>query len=126
MRLSQYLIPTLKEMPSEAVLPSHQLMLRAGLVSKGGGGRLPLVAVWPSRRCARLRLVVREEMVATGARDPLFDSGSPQVVRGDRPLTKYGDEIVPAEGPKGGGVLSRPHPRGGVHRPRAEQPDVLP
>ena len=34
MRYSQYLLPTLKEVPSEAEVPSHQLMLRAGMIRK--------------------------------------------------------------------------------------------
>ena len=32
MRLSQYFLPTLKEIPAEAQIPSHRLMLRAGLI----------------------------------------------------------------------------------------------
>ena len=32
MRWSQTLIPTMKEIPSDAEIPSHQLMLRAGLI----------------------------------------------------------------------------------------------
>ena len=32
MRTSQYLLSTLKETPAEAVVVSHQLMLRAGLI----------------------------------------------------------------------------------------------
>lgn len=35
---SQYFIPTLKESPSDAEIASHQLLIRAGLVRKLGGG----------------------------------------------------------------------------------------
>ncbi len=45
MRLSKYLLPTLREVPNEAEIPSHQLMLRAGLIRKlasGVYGYLPL------------------------------------------------------------------------------------
>ena len=38
MRLSKYLLPTLREVPSEAEIPSHQLMLRAGLMRKLASG----------------------------------------------------------------------------------------
>lgn len=38
MRLSKYLLPTLREVPSEAEIPSHQLMLRAGLIRKLASG----------------------------------------------------------------------------------------
>ena len=38
MRYSQYLLPTMKEIPSEAEVPSHQLMLRAGMIRKLAAG----------------------------------------------------------------------------------------
>ena len=38
MRYSQYLLPTMKEVPSEAEVPSHQLMLRAGMIRKLAAG----------------------------------------------------------------------------------------
>lgn len=38
MRLSKYLLPTLREVPNEAEIPSHQLMLRAGLIRKLSSG----------------------------------------------------------------------------------------
>ena len=34
MKASKMIIPTLKEAPSEAIIPSHILMLRAGLIKK--------------------------------------------------------------------------------------------
>ena len=36
MRASQYYLVTLKEAPQEAELPSHKLMLRAGVIRKLG------------------------------------------------------------------------------------------
>jgi len=38
MRLTQTLIPTLREAPQDAEIPSHKLMMRAGLIMKLGGG----------------------------------------------------------------------------------------
>ena len=38
MRLSKYLLPTLREVPAEAEITSHQLMLRAGLMRKLASG----------------------------------------------------------------------------------------
>lgn len=38
MRLSKYLLPTLREIPAEAEITSHQLMLRAGLIRKLASG----------------------------------------------------------------------------------------
>ncbi len=65
MRLSQYFIPTLKEIPAEAVIPSHQLMLRAGMIrglSSGIYSLLPLgYRVWK-----KVMEIIREEMDAIG------------------------------------------------------------
>ena len=38
MKASQFLISTLKEAPADAEVPSHQLMMRAGMVKKLGAG----------------------------------------------------------------------------------------
>lgn len=65
MRLSRYFIPTLKEIPAEAVIPSHQLMLRAGMIrglSSGIYSLLPLgYRVWK-----KVMQIIREEMDAIG------------------------------------------------------------
>lgn len=65
MRLSRYFIPTLKEIPAEAVIPSHQLMLRAGMIrglSSGIYSLLPLgYRVWK-----KVMSIIREEMDAIG------------------------------------------------------------
>ena len=38
MRVSQLYAPTLREVPAEAELISHRLMLRAGFIRKSAGG----------------------------------------------------------------------------------------
>ena len=38
MRASQILIPTLKETPADADIPSHRFMLRAGLIRRLAAG----------------------------------------------------------------------------------------
>ena len=38
MRLSRYLLPTLKENPADAQIASHRLMLRAGLIRQEAAG----------------------------------------------------------------------------------------
>ena len=66
MRWSQTFIPTLKEIPSDAEIPSHQLMLRAGLIRQlmaGAYTYLPLG--WKALRKAEA--IVREEMERAGA-----------------------------------------------------------
>jgi prolyl-tRNA synthetase len=66
MRLSKYLLPTLKEDPSDAVIVSHRLMVRAGLIRKESAGMyiyLPLG--WRVMR--RIIDIVRDEMDRAGA-----------------------------------------------------------
>lgn len=66
MRWTQTLIPTLKEVPSDAEVPSHQLMLRAGLIKQlmaGAYTYLPL----GYRALRKAEAIVREEMERAGA-----------------------------------------------------------
>ena len=66
MRWTKTFIPTLKEVPSDAEVPSHQLMLRAGLIRQlmaGAYSYLPLG--W--RTVRRVAQIVREEMDRAGA-----------------------------------------------------------
>ena len=71
MRVSNILLPTLKEIPAEAVIPSHRLMLRAGLIRKMSSGiysYLPLGL----RVLRKVENVVREEMDRAGAQEFLL------------------------------------------------------
>lgn len=66
MRWSQTLIPTMKEVPSDAEIPSHQLMLRAGLIRQlmaGAYTYLPL----GYRAIRKAAEIVRQEMDKAGA-----------------------------------------------------------
>jgi prolyl-tRNA synthetase len=66
MKLSRYILPTLKEDPSDAVVLSHRLMMRAGLVRKESAGMyvyLPLG--W--RVLRKIIGIVRDEMDRSGA-----------------------------------------------------------
>ncbi len=71
MKWSQTLIPTSRQVPAEAVVPSHQLMLRAGLIRSIGAGLydyLPLGL----RVLQRVMNIVREEMNSAGASELLL------------------------------------------------------
>lgn len=68
MRLSKYFVPTLKEVPSDATVPSHILMLRAGMVrmvSAGIYSFLPLGYRVVKKVCE----IIREEMDAIGGQE---------------------------------------------------------
>jgi prolyl-tRNA synthetase len=66
MRLSQYPINTLKEIPAEAELISHQLMLRAGLIRRLAAGLYSWLPIG-LRTLQKVERIVREEMNRAGA-----------------------------------------------------------
>ncbi|EQB85908.1 prolyl-tRNA synthetase [Clostridium punense] len=68
MKLSNMLISTLREVPAEAEIPSHQLMLRAGMMRKMASG---VYNFMPSgiRVLKKIENIVREEMDNTGAQE---------------------------------------------------------
>jgi len=66
MKWSSCLIPTLRQPPAEAVVPSHQLMLRAGLVQQVAAGAYSYLPLgW--RVLQKVSNIIREEMNAAGA-----------------------------------------------------------
>ena len=76
MRYSKMLIPTVKEVPSEAVSPSHVLLLRGGYIRKLGAGiynYLPL----GHRVLSKVARIVREEMNRAGAQEVLMPAVLP-------------------------------------------------
>lgn len=68
MRVSELLIPTLREVPAEAEVISHQLLLRAGFVRKVAAGVytfLPLA----QRVLSKIKGIIREEMNRIGGQE---------------------------------------------------------
>ncbi len=76
MRWSQMLIPTLKESPSDAVAPSHVLLLRAGMVRPLGAGAYTYMPLG-LRVLQKAARVVREEMDRAGAVEMLMPTIHP-------------------------------------------------
>ncbi|AXK39132.1 proline--tRNA ligase [Crenobacter cavernae] len=76
MRASQFFISTLKEAPSEAELPSHKLMLRAGLIRRLSSG---LYSWMPMglRVLKKVENIVREEMNRAGSVELLMPAVQP-------------------------------------------------
>jgi len=66
MKLSRYMVPTLKEDPSDAVVTSHRLMMRAGLIRKESAGMYVYLPMG-FRVLRKIMNIVREEMDRTGA-----------------------------------------------------------
>lgn len=76
MRHSQTLIPTLREVPGDAELKSHALMLRAGYIRRLASGiysYLPLAL----RTVRKIERIVRDEMEAAGAAELLMPTVLP-------------------------------------------------
>jgi len=76
MRYSNYFIPTHKEVPSEAEVISHQLMLRAGLIRKLTAG---IYTYLPAglRAIRKVENIIREEMNRAGAIEVLMPAVQP-------------------------------------------------
>ena len=94
MRVSETLIPTLREDPGEAETVSHRLMLRAGLIRKVAAGiytYLPLGL----RVLRKIERIVREEMNRAGAQELLMPVASPaELWRETGRWDFYGKELL--------------------------------
>lgn len=76
MKMSELYIPTLREVPAEAELVSHQLLLRAGMIRKLVSGvytYLPL----GYRVIRKIENIVREEMDAVNSQETLMSALTP-------------------------------------------------
>jgi len=76
MKWSNFLIPTVKEVPADAEIPSHQLMIRSGLIRKLASGTYTYLPLgW---RCLlKIIAVVRAEMNNASAQELLLPSVQP-------------------------------------------------
>jgi prolyl-tRNA synthetase len=94
MRASQFLIAPLKESPSDAVVISHQLMLRAGMIRQLASGLytwLPLGL----KTLRKVEKVVREEMDAAGVQELLMPAVQPaELWQETGRWFKYGGELL--------------------------------
>ncbi|WP_334108538.1 proline--tRNA ligase [Methylobacillus sp.] len=77
MRASQFFIATQKEAPQEAELPSHKLMLRAGMIKRLGAGLYTWMPLG-LRVLRKVEAIVREEMNRAGALELLMPAVQPK------------------------------------------------
>lgn len=77
MRASQFFIATQKEAPQEAELPSHRLMLRAGMIKRLGAGLYTWMPLG-LRVLRKVEAVVRDEMNKAGALELLMPAVQPK------------------------------------------------
>lgn len=94
MRVSKMYAPTLREVPSEAEIASHQLLLRAGFMRKSTNGMytyLPLA--W--RVIRKIEAIIREEMEEKGAQEIMMPIMQPaEIWQESGRWGAYGAEMI--------------------------------
>ncbi|SDB90209.1 proline--tRNA ligase [Shouchella lonarensis] len=94
MRQSTYFAPTMRDMPADADVKSHQLMLRAGYMRQVAAGvyaYLPLA----KRVIHKIEAIVREELDRTGAQEMTMPALHPaELWQQSGRWTEMGDELI--------------------------------
>jgi prolyl-tRNA synthetase len=76
MRYTKYFIPTYKEIPAEAEVISHQLMLRAGMIRKLTSGVYTFLPIG-LKSLRKVETIIREEMNRSGGIEVLMPAVHP-------------------------------------------------
>lgn len=101
MRMSALHVPTVKEVPKEAEIPSHALLLRAGFIRKEAAGiysYLPLAM----RTIHKVANIVREELNRAGAQEVLLPMIQPsELWQESGRWEQYGPELLRVKDRKG-------------------------
>lgn len=94
MLMSQLFLPTMREVPADAVVISHQLMLRAGLIRKAAAGiytYLPMAL----RVIKKISQIIEEEMDNIGSQQILMPMVQPaELWRESGRYNEYGPELL--------------------------------
>ena len=94
MRLSHYPINTLKEIPAEAEIVSHQLMLRAGLIRRLAAGLYSWLPMG-LRTLQKVERIIREEMNRAGALELVMPVVQPgELWMESNRWSEYGPELL--------------------------------
>ena len=94
MRASQLLLATLKEVPSDAEVISHKLMLRAGMIRKLASGLYTWLPMG-LRVLRKVENIIREEMNKAGAQEVLMPAVQPaELWEESGRWEKYGPELL--------------------------------
>jgi prolyl-tRNA synthetase len=108
MRMSQTLIPTLKEAPAEAEVPSHILMVRGGYLRKVAAGIYSFLPLgW--RVVQKVERIIREEMNRSGASEVFLPAVIPaELWQESGRWDAYGDQLLRFKDRKGGDFVIGP------------------
>jgi prolyl-tRNA synthetase len=93
MRWSRAFIPTLREAPAEAEIPSHALLLRAGFIKKLAAGAYSYLPLG-FRSLNKATMIVREEMDRAGASEVLMPAIHPEELWAEGPRLEVMKEIL--------------------------------
>ncbi|MCQ2467723.1 MAG: proline--tRNA ligase [Clostridia bacterium] len=93
MRVSKLFMATQREIPSDAEIPSHQLMLRAGLMRKVASGIYSFMPMG-YKAFRNVEKVIREEMDKAGAQELIMPAVLPaEVYQASGRWEKFGPEM---------------------------------
>lgn len=94
MRFSRFFAPTLKEAPKDAVLKSHEYLIRGGFIQQVGSGIYNFLPLG-KRVMDRIRHIIKEEMDNAGAQEVMLGFVTPaDLWRESGRLEKYGKELL--------------------------------
>ncbi len=94
MRLSRFFLPTSKDVPAEAQIVSHRLMLRAGLIRQAGAGIYSWLP-FGLRALRNIERIVRAEQDRSGAQEMLMPTiQSADLWRESGRFDDYGAEML--------------------------------
>jgi prolyl-tRNA synthetase len=94
MRLSHYPISTLRDVPADAEVISHRLMLRAGMIRRLAAGLYSWLPMG-LRTLRKAERIVREEMDRAGALEMVMPTVQPaELWKESNRWTKYGPELL--------------------------------
>ena len=108
MRQSKTLVPTLKEAPSEAEVPSHIFMVRGGYLRKVAAGIYSFLPLgW--RVVKKVERIIREEMDRSGASEVFLPAVIPgELWKESGRWQNYGDQLLRFKDRKGGDFVIGP------------------
>lgn len=94
MRFSQLFVNTLKDAPKDAVLKSHQYLVRGGFIQQVGSGIYNFLPLG-KKLLDKVRYIIKEEMDKTGAQEILMGFVTPaDLWRESGRYEKYGQELL--------------------------------
>src|SRR5512140_2209857 len=79
MRMSKSFVPTLKEVPADATVASHQLLVRAGYIRQLSAGIYSILPLG-QRSILKITAIVREEMNGIGAQEFYLPALNPREI----------------------------------------------